>query len=193
MKLVIVEKAWKLFYKKSIPYPEDFDYCPSYPFECFAETRNKAKYKFWCDSWEDSEYKNIVALRDKDSDIVLVDGKEKRRGNYLSSLKYDMEKKEREKKYKIFIDKINSYPDNSFFYVQDRRSYVGNSVVWFGPNNQGYTIDMDKAGKYSKEDIIKLFGKDKRETDIIWPADEVEKNIRKHVDSQYLDRTKIIR
>lgn len=194
MKFEIIQKAWNCFYKDSKIYPEDFDYCPKYPYECYAETRNKAKYEYFTYIHEvDGEYKNVIVLRDKYSDIILVNGEEKRRGNYLAELKYKMEKEERMKEHEKLIEKINLYPNDSYFYIQDRRSYVGNSVLWFGPNNRGYTIDIDKAGKYSKEEIIDLFKNGKRETDIIWPADEVENNIKRHVDSQYLDRSKIVR
>lgn len=85
------------------------------------------------------------------------------------------------------INKIQRLPDDSMFYVQDKRNYVGNSVLWWGKDENGYTIDPRKAMKVSKEYIL---SKKWRKTDIIWESTEVENNISWHVDAQYLKHNK---
>jgi hypothetical protein len=37
------------------------------------------------------------------------------------------------------------------FYIQDARNYVGDAVVWWGPDGNGYTTDLDEAGLYEEE------------------------------------------
>lgn len=69
------------------------------------------------------------------------------------------------------------------FYVQDARSYVGNSVVWWCPDSRGYTINLDKAGKYTAKEVATM-----RDTDVPWPVEAVDKVRSYHVDSQYLDQ-----
>lgn len=49
------------------------------------------------------------------------------------------------------------------YYIQDRRTFVGNSVVWWGPDYGGYVTDIDKAGLYTKEEAFKIFND--RDTD----------------------------
>ena len=70
------------------------------------------------------------------------------------------------------------------FYVQDSRSYVGNSVLWWGPDGQGYTTHIDKAGKYTAAQAKRM-----RPTDVPWPVEEVDAIWSHHVDMQHLRRT----
>ena len=42
------------------------------------------------------------------------------------------------------------------YYIQDSRSYLGNAILWWGLNSQGYTADLNKAQKYTKEEAIKI-------------------------------------
>jgi hypothetical protein len=81
---------------------------------------------------------------------------------------------------------MNSKKENDLYYIQDSRNYVGNSPLWWGENYGGYTCDIDKAGLYTKDEAMKLF--DDRSTDIPWKKEDVEKAIRKTVDSQYLKK-----
>lgn len=39
----------------------------------------------------------------------------------------------------------------SEFYIQDTRTVVGNSVLWWRPKGDGYTCDLRQAGRYSGE------------------------------------------
>lgn len=37
------------------------------------------------------------------------------------------------------------------YLIQDSRSYVGNAVLWWCDGGAGYTTDIDKAGRFTKE------------------------------------------
>lgn len=37
------------------------------------------------------------------------------------------------------------------YYIQNK-GYVGNCLLFWRPNRDGYTCDLDEAGKYSKEE-----------------------------------------
>ncbi len=69
----------------------------------------------------------------------------------------------------------------ALFYIQDARQYVGNSVLWWGPDGGGYTTDIDKAGKYPADFRC-------RDTDVLWPVEEVDAVVQRHVDMQKLRR-----
>lgn len=69
------------------------------------------------------------------------------------------------------------------YYIQDTRSYVGNSVLWWAVDAKGYTVDINKAWKVSKDEALRII---RRETDKAWPVSEVNKHIRQHVDMQDL-------
>ena len=76
------------------------------------------------------------------------------------------------------------------FYVQDRRQYVGNDVLWWARNNGGYTTNLDDAEVYTKEEALKVC--ENRETDVMWPFDFVNSIARRAVDMQKLDYSKSI-
>jgi hypothetical protein len=84
----------------------------------------------------------------------------------------------------ILRQKIESYPDDTTFYVQN--GYCGNSICWWGLNSCGYTTNIEKAQLYTKEDILNYF-LNKRECDVIWLASHVLEHITKTVNSQHLD------
>jgi hypothetical protein len=63
----------------------------------------------------------------------------------------------------------------------------GTPMPYMKIGSSGYVTQLDKAQKYTKEEILKDFS-DGRETDIIWLASHVEDNIKTHIDVQYLKR-----
>lgn len=69
------------------------------------------------------------------------------------------------------------------YYVQDKRQFVGNCVLWWGPDNQGYVCELDKAGVYKGADITDL-----RDTDVPWPVDVVRASVVQHVRAEGLQR-----
>lgn len=74
------------------------------------------------------------------------------------------------------------------YYLQN--GYVGNAVLWWAKDKCGYTTDLSKAGKYTKEEcqaIIRLGDRPER----AWPVEHIDKHpVAKivTVDAQYLDR-----
>jgi hypothetical protein len=72
--------------------------------------------------------------------------------------------------------------DDADYYVQDRRQFVGNCVLWWCANSAGYACALDEAGVYKGSDV-----RDMRDTDVPWPIDVVLRNTRQYVDHQKLD------
>lgn len=73
------------------------------------------------------------------------------------------------------------------FYLQDSRSYVGNSPLWWAKGSGGYTCDLDKAELFTEEEAMKLF--EDRSTDIPWKKEDVENAVKRLVDAQYLKKS----
>ncbi len=71
-----------------------------------------------------------------------------------------------------------------FYYMQDKRQYVGNSMYWWAKNARGYTCDIRKAIKFTLEEAKKY---SHRETDILWPKDYIDDRISHHIDMQLCD------
>ena len=71
------------------------------------------------------------------------------------------------------------------YYLQDKRSYVGNDILWWAKEGKGYTTDLSKAEIFTKEDAIRH--NQWRETNIPWPKDYIDGKIRPAVDMQYVD------
>jgi rubrerythrin len=69
------------------------------------------------------------------------------------------------------------------FYLQDSRTYVGNDIVFWATNGNGYTTDVSKAEVYSKDDAVMQHRI--RETDIPWPKEYIDARTRPAVDMQY--------
>lgn len=67
------------------------------------------------------------------------------------------------------------------YYVQDTRTYTGNSVMWWCPEGNGYTTRIDQAGKYTSNEINHM-----RPTDRPWPVEYIDQRWSHHVDIQDL-------
>ena len=80
---------------------------------------------------------------------------------------------------------MNTNETVKFFYIQDMRQYVGNSILWWGINRSGYTTDIDKAGKYTESEAQKICRD--RKTDRAFPCKYIDSVISKHVDMQRVD------
>jgi rubrerythrin len=76
------------------------------------------------------------------------------------------------------------------FYLQDSRSFVGNDVVWWGLNGNGYTTDLSKAQTYSKDQAQRMHTA--RPSDIPWPKDYIDAKTRPAVDFQYIKRAEAL-
>lgn len=51
------------------------------------------------------------------------------------------------------LEKTPEAPE--LFYIKST-GYVGNSIIWWSTNSQGYTTNLDAAGKYSREDALQI-------------------------------------
>ena len=71
------------------------------------------------------------------------------------------------------------------YYIQDKRQYVGNSILWWAKNHNGYTTDIDKAHIFTEKEAIEICGQ--RDTDIAWNTEYIDQRISKHVDMQHCD------
>ena len=67
------------------------------------------------------------------------------------------------------------------YFIQDSRSFVGNDVLWWRPNGNGYTTVLEEAGIYSHEEAA-----GKRPSDIAWPIQTIRPLVRSTIDMQDL-------
>lgn len=65
------------------------------------------------------------------------------------------------------------------YYIQDTRSYCGDSVVWWRPKRQGYTFRLDDAGEYSEREARRI--ENLRGTDKAIPVDAARAAASLHV------------
>jgi hypothetical protein len=72
------------------------------------------------------------------------------------------------------------------FYLQDSRSFVGNDMLFWAKNGQGYTTDMRLAHVYTKAEAVARH--ESRITDIPWPKAYIDAKTRPAVDIQYVKR-----
>jgi len=75
------------------------------------------------------------------------------------------------------------------YYIQDIRSYVGNSMIWWEKNNNGYVCDIRKARVFTEAQARKICsgrGKYARTSQYhrMWPKDYIDKRIEHHIDMQ---------
>lgn len=77
------------------------------------------------------------------------------------------------------------------FYLQDTRSTVGNSALWWAIANAGYTVDIRCARVWTLEEKLEK-EKDLRSTDKFWPKADIDRLVQHHIDVQdlyYKDNT----
>lgn len=74
----------------------------------------------------------------------------------------------------------------SLFYLQDTRSYVGNSVVWWSNGGSGYTTCINRAQKFTKKQADNLHKE--RLSDLPWPVEYIDQRVKQHIDMQDLEK-----
>lgn len=74
--------------------------------------------------------------------------------------------------------------DARLYYIQDARTYSGNSPMWWGAAG-GYVISINRAARYTLREAIMRASRD---TDILWPCDLIDQVWQPWVDSQYMPR-----
>ena len=69
------------------------------------------------------------------------------------------------------------------YYVQDPRSYVGNSMLWWKHDNRGYTCEIRKARVFTETEIKDMdsiqFGEK-----VAYPKHLIDGRIQHHIDMQ---------
>ncbi|GAB7543448.1 hypothetical protein [Cupriavidus sp. 8B] len=71
------------------------------------------------------------------------------------------------------------------FYVQDTRQFVGNCVMWWGKNCSGYVTRLNEAGKYPLDEASRIC---ERDTDRMWPCEQIDAPAHPTVDMQHLPK-----
>jgi hypothetical protein len=71
---------------------------------------------------------------------------------------------------------------SELFYLQCR-GVVGNSVLWWALNDQGYTCDIRCARVWTQEEID---AKQLRSFERVWPKELVDRVVQHHIDIQDL-------
>lgn len=167
----ILYKAWKIGNEVSSNQQHLLD-------DFYYGTRGQARDKAWeeVEGIEDPlgdkiSYLNLSMIRDKNNDIVEFEGKKMSRE--LANIKIGFQKR---------MNKVKEH-ESDFFFVQDSRTYIGNSIVFWALNSNGYTSDPMKAHRFTKEEILKS---EWRETDKIIPYEDVLKSLKIYCDSQLI-------
>ena len=82
------------------------------------------------------------------------------------------------------------------FYIQDTRSYVGNSMLWWKHDNCGYVCDIRQARIFTNEEARKIcrgrgrYAQTSRDGKRMWPKDYIDERISHHIDMQHCDTAK---
>lgn len=76
------------------------------------------------------------------------------------------------------------------WYLQDTRSFVGNDVLWWAKDGNGYTTDVSKAQVYSRDAAFRQAAM--RGTDRAWPKTYIDGKTRPAVDMQYINHADAI-
>lgn len=80
-----------------------------------------------------------------------------------------------------------------FFYVQDKRTYIGNSMMWWERHNHGYVCDVRKARVWTMAEIKDRWPDGSfSEKYVAWPRSYIDDRISHHIDTQHCDRSEAI-
>ncbi len=73
--------------------------------------------------------------------------------------------------------------NNQLYYVQDQRSYVGNSMLWWKHDDRGYVCDIRDAKVFTQDEIDKMHSI-KHGSKKAWPVEYIEARVSHHIDMQ---------
>lgn len=80
--------------------------------------------------------------------------------------------------------------NQELYYIEAVGKFVGNAMLWWRPDGNGYTANLDEAGKYTREKAERICsGFDVK--DRAWPVSYIDGNEKARVltiDMQYLDK-----
>ena len=68
------------------------------------------------------------------------------------------------------------------YYIQTRGP-VGNCVLWWGIEGKGYVCDLDRAGKYSRQEAESIV-KGRPDVDKAWRCEDIDRLSVRHFDMQ---------
>lgn len=144
---------------------------------CYANNISEAKTLFLKNNSEyECTFIELKAKRKPDRDIMVYDdGITTIEGNYSSIVSKLADK--------FRMDKIKEFPDETMFYIQNNREYVGNSVLWWAIDGHGYTTNIDKAWRVTKEYIL---SQSWRSYETFWECESVDNTVSRHIDMQNL-------
>lgn len=176
----LIKKAWSL----DLDVIDEGHFCED--IVIYAGTKGKAKsemmktdvqyHKLWSID-EEITFLNVPVIRAKNLDIVKIDNREMARNiamSYLDQL---------EKRNKIELHSSDE------FYRQHTREYSGNAIGFWALNGKGYTIDPEKAHIYTKEEVLKSFGKYGWDYQTYFiPVEAAKAAIRNYVESQAIGK-----
>jgi hypothetical protein len=81
--------------------------------------------------------------------------------------------------------------NEKLYYIQN--GYVGNAILWWAVDSKGYTTEIEKAGKFTKEEAKKII---QRPCDVAWECTHVDNCVEAHkhvIDMQYLNSKKSLK
>lgn len=78
------------------------------------------------------------------------------------------------------------WPEGQLFYIQDGRQVVGNCIVFWREDGQGYSSDLKQAWRIPYEKALAI--EQGRESEILWPCDIIDAHAKIHIDIQDLRR-----
>jgi hypothetical protein len=74
------------------------------------------------------------------------------------------------------------------YYLQDKRTIVGNSMSWWAIDGRGYTCDIRCAHIWTEEELKKEGYWSDHYKYKPWPKDRVDRLVQLHIDHQDLER-----
>ncbi len=86
-------------------------------------------------------------------------------------------------------DRRQQMSESREYYIQRHASgFVGNSLLWWTHDNNGYACDIKKARVWSEEESAELIERDAGAKYTRWPKDRIDQIIQHHVDMQDVHR-----
>ena len=86
------------------------------------------------------------------------------------------------------MKKSEVLPELEELYYVRNEGYQGNSLVWWAEGGHGYTCDLKKAWKLSKDQALSTCSGRRPTKDYAYPVSIVDKYIEHHVSSETLLR-----
>lgn len=71
------------------------------------------------------------------------------------------------------------------YYIQDTRSFCGNSCFWWRIDGDGYTCNVDEAWKVTREKAEEIV-RTRPDIDVAWPCSIIDAGAARHFDVQKL-------